>query len=158
MARPMCNFFFLLRQKNKYQDHFTIDPCRMRPLIAFSLRGKSKKRKIKNKKSDFWFSVCDKNTIEQLIPCIRHAGEAPMAAVIPRIPADAVSRWMAVFPQRRQRCHVQQLHHRLHFAQNPLHHRHRRQRCSRVHRPAHRLSFSVAACFLWWCIPFCTTA
>jgi hypothetical protein len=83
-------------------------------------------------------SLCNEGSVEDLVPRVRHAGEAPVAAVVARV-AASVGRRVAVPPELRQQRDVEQVHRLRHAAERRPHCALRWRRPRRVRRPRNRL-------------------
>lgn len=90
------------------------------------------------------FPLCKERGVQDLVPCVRHAGEAPVAAVVARV-AAAVPRRVPVPPQLRQQRDVEQEHRLRHAGDRAPHRALRRHRPRRVRRPRHWLRLLRAA-------------
>jgi len=88
--------------------------------------------------------LCQERGVEDLVPRVGHAGEAPVAAVVARV-AAAVGGGVAVPPELRQQRDVEQVHRLGHAAQRGPHRALRRDGAGGVRRPGHRLRLLRAA-------------
>jgi hypothetical protein len=88
--------------------------------------------------------LCQERRVEDLVPRVRHAGEAPVAAIVARV-AAAVGRGVGVPPELRQQRDVEQVHRLGHGGQRGPHGGLRRDGAGGVRRPGDRLRLLRAA-------------